>query len=329
MVNSTRQTYFPAINLLRSLAVLSICLYHFTHSPEVGAEGLSSAVWLNKIGDLAIYFVHIFFVVSGFVIPLSLKSSGYHLKNYFRFLGRRLVRIDLPYIVLLAMIMLLEMAFAYKGGYSPNISLWRILHHLTFTIEFTDMEWYNPIFWTLAIEIQYYILAGIIYPLFLSMKKWPNALFLLLASSSCLIGNSNSFLHDYAPQFCLGILLFNQWQGKFNRKEAYVLAALISAILWYHTRMPFALTCLVCYFFIDNIRVDRKWINFLGDSSYSLYLVHGIVGGTFLLFAKRDFDMNDALAILLSLFLSLIFSFAFWRLIEMPARRLSRKVRWS
>ena len=43
--------------------------------------------------------VEVFFVISGFIIPFTLWQSGYRLKNYARFILKRIIRLDPPYLL--------------------------------------------------------------------------------------------------------------------------------------------------------------------------------------------------------------------------------------
>ncbi|WP_461147988.1 acyltransferase family protein [Spirosoma pulveris] len=51
----------------------------------------------NILHEYGKYGVQIFFVVSGFVIPLSLKKSNYDERGYPRFLWKRVLRLHPPY----------------------------------------------------------------------------------------------------------------------------------------------------------------------------------------------------------------------------------------
>lgn len=87
-----------SLDLLRGIAVLAVCFCHF-------GGALSSGNWLAEIfGYLHTYGkygVHVFFVISGFVIPLSLNKSQYTINQYGHFLLKRFVRLHPPYLVAL------------------------------------------------------------------------------------------------------------------------------------------------------------------------------------------------------------------------------------
>lgn len=85
---------------LRGLASLAVAWYHLT-------EGLGSA--LKQWGSIGAHGVEVFFVISGFVIPFSiwkLKRSN-SLTGFPKFMARRLLRIEPPYLVSLIMVVIL------------------------------------------------------------------------------------------------------------------------------------------------------------------------------------------------------------------------------
>jgi peptidoglycan/LPS O-acetylase OafA/YrhL len=102
--------------------------------------------------------VTLFLVISGFLIHWGyLKSgAGFHLSEFF---NKRFWRIYPPYLVALA-------GFALTVGSGGMRSL---LTHLTLTHNFSDGTFatINPSFWSLALEMQLYLL----YPLLLLLRR--------------------------------------------------------------------------------------------------------------------------------------------------------------
>jgi peptidoglycan/LPS O-acetylase OafA/YrhL len=81
--------------------------------------------------------------------------------------------------------------------------------------------------------------------------------------------------------------------------------------------------------------VVLKWHNkvtdFLGDISYSLYLIHGFVGCQFLYFTARYTDTFPEKIGLLSLVfaMSIGASWLFYKAFEVPAVKWSKKVKYK
>lgn len=322
------RSYFPVINLLRALAVIMICLYHFTHYQDDAGSFFDSGHWILNITQHGETWVYTFFVISGFVLPLSMSKGQYQLKRFLGFMGRRLVRIELPYLSSMILILLSSLAFAIKSGDSFYPDARNIMAHVLFLVPFTDNEWYNPIYWTLAIEMQFYILIGLIYP-FLIKKEWSAILLLIMLGLSGIVLGDLRLLFHYGPLFASGITLYLIMSLKIRRIVGIVLLIIFIGTTWFTTNTDITFVMVLSMFAIAGIEVNKKWINYLGDISYSLYLTHGTAGISliFLLRNQHMSDINKIFLCIMALAASLIFAHLHWRFVEKPSMGLSRRFR--
>ncbi|HEY0172641.1 MAG TPA: acyltransferase family protein, partial [Pyrinomonadaceae bacterium] len=102
------------VDAMRGLASLAVCWFHLTNgNPNFLSDGLLKASgahgWLG---------VEAFFVISGFVIPYSLYRTGYRLNDYPRFLYKRIVRLDPPYLLSIALILLVGYLATLAPGFN-------------------------------------------------------------------------------------------------------------------------------------------------------------------------------------------------------------------
>ena len=90
---SYRRIYL--VEYLRGLAALSVAWFHLTNQY---AAGISPARISGSYGWLG---VEVFFVISGFVIPLSLAKlqTRYTLRQFPQFMVRRVLRLEPPYLL--------------------------------------------------------------------------------------------------------------------------------------------------------------------------------------------------------------------------------------
>ena len=320
--------YFPVINLLRGIAALLVAIYHFTNFSFHKTLIFQEQPWLLSLGEIGKQGVYIFFVISGVVIPASLYSSRFTPTAFHRFVARRWVRIEIPYIVTIGLIFLIAAFFAWKNQETFIFEPLRLIHHLSYTISFTDYEWYNVIFWTLAIEFQYYLVIGLLFPLLKSRSKWVVLLTALLFGLSIFVLPNKSLIFFFAPIFTLGILIFLRKSERLSATEHWVSSMLMVPLIAYYHGFIITLFSVLTVLIITHLTVKKKsyW---LGDISYSLYLTHGLIGGNFLYLIIRASDNFWAkiVMVLLALLFSLIFSHFFWRWIENPARKLSRRIK--
>lgn len=82
--------YLSSLDLLRGLAALAVCYFHFTHG---NPEFLSKSNVLYVSGRFGFLGVDVFFVISGFVIPYAMYRGSYNLKEFGAFLLIALIMI--------------------------------------------------------------------------------------------------------------------------------------------------------------------------------------------------------------------------------------------
>src|SRR5947209_2252350 len=83
---------------LRGLASLAVCWYHLVYANHAFAGGGLVAAVLRDSARNAWVGVEVFFVISGFVIPLALYRSGYTPRRFGTFMLKRIIRLDPPYL---------------------------------------------------------------------------------------------------------------------------------------------------------------------------------------------------------------------------------------
>jgi surface polysaccharide O-acyltransferase-like enzyme len=74
-----------SLDLLRGMAVIMVCVCHF--GGTLSFEDPNTSIF-HAFGIYGRYGVHMFFVISGFVIPLSLYIGKFWISNYFTFLQK-------------------------------------------------------------------------------------------------------------------------------------------------------------------------------------------------------------------------------------------------
>lgn len=167
--------HLPKINLLRGIAILLVFSYHsllVIFGPYEILDFSPSWLWADfsryspgriLLGmtpwGMGAQGVTLFLVISGFLIHWGfLKSgAGFRLGEFF---NKRFWRIYPPYLVA---VLVFSLSLGTGGAFS-------LLTHLTLTHNFFDRTFttINPSFWSLALEMQLYLL----YPAFLLLRRW-------------------------------------------------------------------------------------------------------------------------------------------------------------
>jgi len=323
------KTYFPTINLFRGIAALMVCVYHFISYADFRGQLFAAGGKMAAFGTLGINGVFIFFVISGFVIPLSLSKDHFKLPQLHRFLARRFIRIELPYLASILLILFLGFLFALKNHAAFVFSIQQLIYHIVYLIPFSTFEWYNPIYWTLAIEFQFYIVIGLLYFFLSSSNKMAVMAALLVFGALGFLVHDHRFIFNYSTIFLQGILLFMIKTGRINTKAGVALILVCVAATAYLHSIGIALFSGLTVAGIQYLQVNNRWSNRFGEISYSLYLTHGLIGGNILyLFARYIHSFSGKILLLMAAVgASLVFSYLFWRWIENPSRQLSRKVK--
>jgi peptidoglycan/LPS O-acetylase OafA/YrhL len=290
--------FFPSVHYLRGIAALLVVFEHVVgRGPFAGFNSLFG--WLDNRGH---YGVVAFFVISGFVLPLSLGQT-YGLRSFPRFFARRLIRIEPTYFasiaVTCAVVMLLTRAAPNSQPWHPTLK--QLALHAFYLVPFSNVEWINGIYWTLAIEFQFYVVIGLLYPLLryaTTKSLWLGMLFCVSFALMSFLAPfcPNAELLRYTPYFALGMVCCISI--KFRRDFAAISAAVsaLTVIQWASGHAPpnvaggrmgawcAGLIAVSAILFWKprgeprSLSARAFWL--LGTISYSLYVVHQIIAST-------------------------------------------------
>ena len=321
------KNYLPIIVVLRGLAALAVCMFHFSKG-FVAEDSLTRELF--RYGWMG---VEVFFVISGFVIPFSLLGTSFSFKNYGGFMKKRFIRIEPAYLVSVILVLALNYLSTLVPGYAGapfQASMSLVLEHLGYLVRFFDNAWLNPVYWTLEIEFHYYLLVGLLIALWNLKNKNLTILSVLVLVLSAFLKQDILPFFKYADIFVLGIIT------AFYRREMislqkYVLALVaISTIIFYNHGITIsALTILTASFiaFLSDWG-NYRFLIFLGHISYSLYLIHVPIGGRVINFAKR-YNLNELQQvgiIGLALVISILTAWAFYVFIERPTHKWAKTI---
>ncbi len=203
----------PAIELFRGIAAWMVLTSHYAHFFGEGKTWLSF-LWTG---------VDFFFVMSGFVFAPTLYHHFFNLKAY---LIRRFFRIYPLY----ASSLLLYYIFS---EFHPQKLLFLIKHllFLQTTHSLEEAFFFNPAYWSLPVEIEYYLFIPLFAFLIKKIRYFLFILFLsafaltyLIASQAAELTTPNIYtvlsfhLPNILIEFMLGIILFHLYDN-YQRKK--------------------------------------------------------------------------------------------------------------
>ncbi len=277
--------------------------------------------WLLKFGELGVFS---FFLISGYIIPRIMSKEQYRLPKFGTFMARRLARLHPPYVAALALTLV---ASAAAAAWKEEPMRWDGSDLLPY---FLYLAWpaENPVFWTLGVEMCFYIFIALTFNLFNARSQGLRWATFLAASSLWLLRGELLFFHLIAF-FLLGVALEQHQRGIVGRGEFAVKAALTCALVWLTPGLedvplgPFSVVaCLaICVFIVAPPPLPGAapflW---LGAMSYPLYLVHFPFGVKLINLAlKMAPGVPPFLVGLVAIMCSVLLAWLIHRFVERPA----------
>lgn len=142
---------FYQIDLLRGMACLMVVVFHyFFRAPLNGWVTAKPPEWLAHLASYGFMGVHLFFMISGFVILMSAQDGTVR-----RFLSSRVVRL---YPAFWAGVLLTSFCAWLIGGREFSVSPLQTLLNLTMLAQWLHVEYVDGVYWSLAVEVQFYLL---------------------------------------------------------------------------------------------------------------------------------------------------------------------------
>jgi peptidoglycan/LPS O-acetylase OafA/YrhL len=324
-----------SIQALRGLACLAVYFLHFFADKKV----LPPNNFIVRASEYGFVGVQAFFIISGFIIPYSMYRNRYELKNFWSLFKRRIIRIELPYVASIALLVILSYGgYVLFGNHQEGFQInWKnVLLNIGYLNVFFGTDFVNYVYWTLFVELQFYICIGLIYPLIVSEHTLRRYLvFIPILLLNYFWGVGAFFLHSHFPLFMVGIFTFQYAIGIIKSREYFLVtittilanASWTNNILKIDNAIPIALVSVFALFFIFTFKNKNKVLDFLGKVSFSLYLIHVPVSNFLLPILGRYIHRPTYVLIYRFGILGLaIFSaYLFYLFIEKPALKLSKK----
>jgi peptidoglycan/LPS O-acetylase OafA/YrhL len=319
----------PFIDNARGLASLLVVLYHYFGILD--NHFLDHTIFENiaRFGGSGVY---IFFIISGFILPYSLYNGHYRLKNYGQFLLKRIIRLDPPYLLSIVFVIAVSYALGLFSGVYPHYTFKQLGLHLAYLNAFFGEEWVNIVYWTLAIEFNYYLILGLVFPLLTYHLLSRTAVIGVFWFLPAFVPYQHDFLISYTHYFAVGMLGCLYYVKQLSKTELYVwpLVILASALLqWVTIESMVVIGITILLFAMLNFQ--NRYLSFLGLISYSLYLTHTYTGLILISWtSKRTDSLWVELAVgVLAIAVAIGFSYIFYQLIEKYSKEWSKSIRYQ
>ena len=316
-----QKQHFDSIDLLRGLAALTVAFYHYTD------------FFLSKTHPLSISFAHgylgveAFFVISGLVVPYSFAQKNYTVRQFVRQFVSRIIRIEPAYWASIVLMLLKDASiWLIKANMLMPLNYYNLFLHIFHANAVMHEPWLRGIYWTLAIDWQFYIVVLLVFALFNRREWWIRyPIYVLFAYGHWYF--PYEWLPYHVASFGAGFMLFHYYRGYMDEKE---LAVVLPALLLMHCRgfdwkhcLATTIPCAIILF----AHAKWQWAKFIGKTSYSFYLTH-ILSGWLLLdgatLIAKDNGWFMGAAVLLAIAFSLLFAKYFYDWVEEPTLKWAK-----
>ena len=337
----------------RGLAILLVMGFHYCSrwTPPKALQNLYP--YGDLLRDIPIvrhgYLgVELFFIISGFVIALTLISS----KDWLEFALRRMARL-VPSMFLCSIITFAILALLPIKYFEPRLidfvpSLSFIEPSVWERLLGTPVSTIDGVYWSLFVEVKFYFWACLLFFVFKALRFLAAfAIFFTvvlaleafgaLISNRFIVGASDIFFaSSYLPWFCAGVAFFYLYQDRKNMLASLLAIETLAMVVVRAVKMdaaseiPFDLA-FYALFFLFVFR--RKWVRafewkplaLVGEASYSLYLLHQYVGVTLIALVGSVVGAApnhwSAFSVPLVAAVMILFSLSVYRHWEVPAKR--------
>lgn len=319
--NSSR---LKELDVLRGFAALNVVLFHYTTKfrEEYGHHYSSKYDW--PYGQ---YGVQLFFVISGFVIFLTLQN----VKSAGEFAYKRFTRLYPTYWICLFLTFGVVSTFGLPGR---EVSFKDVIVGLTMLQGLFKFKNVDGAYWSLLPELMFYLMMGLIFSLKLLNKiRIIGVVWMIIIIFS--IYHRIPYIHvllnlEYGMFFFAGIMFYRVKSGNNDLLDHFILllcfiAALLSNFT-YSTLIVDLIIFSLFYLFVYGklIYFCNSKLVFLGVISYPLYLLHQVIGFV-LIRLLSGFISNEIIVICIVILFIILLAWLVTEYLEKPTLKILRK----
>ena len=318
------------LDALRGLAALAVMMFHYTSHYHREIGHLQPPPFGFDAGN---YGVHLFFLISGFVIFMTLDRT----KTAADFVVSRLSRLFPAYWTAMA----ITAAVVYSVGMpAQRIPLRDLVANLCMVQDLFGFRQLDGSYWTLEIELFFYAQMLGWYTLgLLSRIHWIVAGWLALAVLYALTEQHHRhfsyllrevLILRHIPFFALGILFYRRYLRSDGLwRDLGLMALSLLAIRIADAPVFFVVALACCAIFAAFVTGWLRWLSmpffaFFGGISYSLYLLHQAIGFA-AMHRLEAAGVPTMAAIAIAIGIAIALATALTRFVERPAMHAIRR----
>lgn len=331
---------FSELDSLRGIACLLVLISHYTWAYNHYFNTLDNQIFYFRYGDFG---VQIFFILSGFVIFMTLNK----VKSIKEFAVARFARLYPTYWA--AMFFTITILFFFPVPGLGNYNLILILKNITMLQAFLRTEHIDQVYWSLCVEIVFYIIMGTLFYFKQLNNKYVSIAWLSL---TLIVFMPDFYLKKFivvifilknAPLFIAGIMFYKVKIGtaKLANHLIIILSFILYGLMFYKERIKadsdynsdftplfllivaFVLFYVLIYFSLKSL--NNKILLFFGTISYPLYLVHNVIGYS-IIYRVKMVTKNQLIQFIVPTIISIILAYIITFFIEKPSIKVLKPI---
>lgn len=316
---------FQELDVFRGVAAFAVMLFHFSSRyPTVYSPHIELG-WSFEYGH---YGVQLFFMISGFVIFLTLSRC----KTASDFIVSRVSRLFPAYWA--ALLLTAAVGFLWPLP-DQHYSVSQLLINVSMLQSYLYVPSIDGVYWTLSYELGFYAVMLALYLFGVVRHVHAIVLIWLIAATVNWILPLPFRLQllavlPYAPLFMAGLLFHEVWLKRANAKTwVLLLLCLVGACVLAEGAVGRWLMPVFFILFWLAVSGRMRWLLnrpllWLGSISYTLYLVHQMLGFRVIAWLEAaGWSVNAAIAVAIVFACALATALTHW--IEQPSLQFIRQ----
>lgn len=342
--NTQTKTRFYEIDLLRFISAFFVVIFHYTYTGYM--EGFSTIADFENVREISRYAymgINFFFVISGFVIFMSIeKGSARH------FLVSRFSRLFPAYWAALCLTTLITVLI---GADVFTVTPWQFISNITMVNELFSVKAIDSAYWTLFIELQFYLLVYIL--LLFGLMKYVQQFIAVVLIVSLIalylpIAQADTMWTEIFPHWsgyfaCGGVFYLLRRDGINYYRLALVVIAFLYVLKqstlfgelmssWFNIEFNLTIIVIINSVFFASFCITvfckghflrQRWCYYLGILTYPLYLIHQHIG--YMVFNAFGDTNNIALLVLVTIIVVLILAWLIHHYVEVKLAKAFKR----
>lgn len=308
--NSQQKQRIDLLDAYRMIAILWVAVFHFGFYWTAVGPGddilpYGSALTWIPLSSVGVLGVSLFFMISGYVIALTLQSTPdirtFFVKRFARLWPTLIVCATATFIV----VNLIGPPELQRSLPEALISMLLIPpQHAGLLTGNTEWQWLDGAYWSLWVELKFYVVIGVLFYTF--PKRWFEAWLafaglaffvevLNVFTTSAVIDMADGLLFGaHIPFFTLGMAASRYKRGVAGKLDVFAVGVSLVFTIFNminpNTTEPVTLALLVGHVIVFGLFAAFVWkpeplswmeqtlVLRIGRASYSFYLLHQVVG---------------------------------------------------